>query len=134
MAAAIKVLLADDDPLFLESLQALIDRQPELSVVATARNGIEALELTERLGPDAVVVDLHMPLLDGVATLQRLRSDHPLLCVIVLTGDSDSALHRAAMAAGADGVLEKHELARGLVDRLAGLRGQDGSSSGEGRT
>jgi DNA-binding NarL/FixJ family response regulator len=118
-AGSIKVLLADDDPLFLESLQALIDRQPELSVVATANDGVEALELADSLDPDAVVVDLHMPLLDGVSTLTRLRHDHPNLCLIVLTGDSDPNLHAAATEAGADAVLEKHEMARALVDRLA---------------
>jgi DNA-binding NarL/FixJ family response regulator len=121
-AGSIKVLLADDDPLFLESLQALIDRQPELAVVATAADGVEALELADTLEPDAVVVDLHMPLLDGVSTLMRLRHDHPNLCLIVLTGDSDPKLHAAATEAGADAVLEKHEMARALVDRLAAGR------------
>jgi DNA-binding NarL/FixJ family response regulator len=100
-------------------LQALIDRQPELSVVATANDGLEALELADSLTPDAVVVDLHMPLLDGVSTLTRLRRDHPNLCLIVLTGDADPKLHAAATEAGADAVLEKHEMARALVDRLA---------------
>jgi DNA-binding NarL/FixJ family response regulator len=121
-AGSIKVLIADDDPLFLESLQALIDRQPELAVVATAGDGLEALELADTLEPDAVVVDLHMPLLDGVSTLTRLRHDHPNLCLIVLTGDSDPKLHAAATEAGADAVLEKHEMARALVDRLAAGR------------
>jgi DNA-binding NarL/FixJ family response regulator len=121
-AGSIKVLLADDDPLFLESLQALIDRQPELAVVATAGNGVEALELADALEPDAVVVDLHMPLLDGVSTLTRLRHDHPNVCLIVLTGDADPKLHEAATDAGADAVLEKHEMARALVDRLAAGR------------
>lgn len=123
-AGPIKVLLADDDELFLESIQALIDRQPELSVIATARNGLEAIELAETLGPDAVVVDLHMPLLDGVTAVARLRQDHPHLCLIVLTGDSDEKLHRAAETAGADAVLEKHEMARGLVDRLVDRPGR----------
>ena len=118
----IKVLLADDDDLFVESLKALVDRQPELDVVATARNGLEAIELADELDPDAVVVDLHMPLLDGMSALARLRRDHPHLCVIVLTGDSDAAIHQAAQEAGADAVLEKHEIARALVDRLAQIR------------
>jgi two-component system response regulator DesR len=121
-AGPIKVLLADDDELFLESIQALVLRQPELDVVARARNGLEAIEVAARLLPDAAVIDLHMPLLDGITTLGRLRRDHPHLCLIVLTGDSDPALHRAAVEAGADAVLEKHEMARGLVDRLANAR------------
>ena len=124
----IKVLLADDDDLFVESLTALIDPQPELDVVATAKNGLEAIELADALDPDAVVVDLHMPLLDGVSALTRLRRDHPHLCVIVLTGDSDAALHRAAEDAGADAVLEKHEMARALVDRLAQIRDRSSTS------
>jgi DNA-binding NarL/FixJ family response regulator len=115
----IKVLLADDDELFLESLRTLIEGQPELSVVAAARNGLEAIELADRMSPDAVVIDLHMPLVDGVTAVARLRHDHPSLCLIVVTGDADRALHLAAVAAGADDVLEKHELARGLVERLA---------------
>jgi DNA-binding NarL/FixJ family response regulator len=121
-AAPIRVLLADDDGLFLESLKALIDRQPELEVVAAAENGLQAIELAAALDIDAVVVDLHMPLLDGVTAVSRLRQDNPNLCLIVLTGDSDAQLHRAATEAGADAVLEKHELARGLVDRLAAAR------------
>jgi len=118
----IKVLVADDDELFVGSLRELIDRQPELEVVGEAHNGLEAIDLTDNLDPDAVVIDLHMPLLDGVTAVARLRHDHPNLCLIVLTGDSDAALHRAAIDAGADGVLEKHEMARVLVDRLASFR------------
>jgi DNA-binding NarL/FixJ family response regulator len=121
-AAPIKVLLADDDELFLESLKALIDRQPELEVVAAAENGLQAIELAAALDIDAVVVDLHMPLVDGVTAVSRLRQDNPSLCLIVLTGDSDTQLHRAATEAGADAVLEKHEMARALVDRLAAAR------------
>jgi DNA-binding NarL/FixJ family response regulator len=122
MDGKIKVLLADDDALFLESLRGLIDGQPDLSVVAAASNGLEAIELADELAPDAVVVDLHMPLVDGVTAVARLRRDHPSLCLIVVTGDADRSLHQAAVAAGADGVLEKHELARGLIKRLASAR------------
>lgn len=115
----IKVLVADDDPVFVESLRELIDRQPELEVVGAARNGLEAIDLADNLDVDAVVVDLHMPLLDGITAVARLRRDHPNLCLIVLTGDADAKLHRAASEAGADAVLEKREMAQGLIDRLA---------------
>ena len=118
----IKVLLADDDELFLESLRTLIEGQPELSVVAAAHNGLEAIELADQMSPDAVVIDLHMPVVDGVTAVARLRRDHPSLCLIVVTGDADRSLHQAAVTAGADGVLEKHELERRLVERLAEAR------------
>ena len=118
----IRVLIADDDAGFRHSLQELIDRQPELSVIGAAENGLEAIELADRLEPDAVVLDLHMPLLDGVSATARLRRDHPSVCLIALTGDEEAALHRAVRDAGADDVLLKNELLEGLLDRLATVR------------
>jgi DNA-binding NarL/FixJ family response regulator len=120
--SSIRVLIADDDDGFRHSLQELIDRQPELNVIGAAGDGLEAIELADRLGPDAVVLDLHMPLLDGVTAAARLRRDHPSLCLIALTGDEAPALHRAARDAGADEVLLKSELLEGLLDRLATVR------------
>ena len=121
-AARIRVLIADDDGSFRSALQKLIDRQPELAVVAAASNGLEAIELAENLSPDAVVIDLHMPLLDGVTAAARLRHDHPNVCLIALTGDDAPKLHDAVKDAGADGVLLKSELVEGLVERLASVR------------
>jgi DNA-binding NarL/FixJ family response regulator len=118
-ATAIKVLLADDDDVFASSLRALIDRQPELSVVGVAPHGLAAIELVDELDPDAVVMDLHMPLLDGVSAVARLRRDHPHLCLIALTGDETPALHRAVSDAGADGVMLKTEMLEQLIERLA---------------
>jgi DNA-binding NarL/FixJ family response regulator len=119
----IRVLIADDDRSYLESLHDLIDRQPELAVVGEATDGLEAIELAENLDPDAVVIDLHMPLLDGVTAAARLRADHPNLCLIALTGDEAPALHQAVRDAGADEVLLKTELVEGLLERLAAVRG-----------
>jgi DNA-binding NarL/FixJ family response regulator len=118
----IRVLIADDDGGFLSSLQELIDRQPELTVVGAAQDGLEAIELVEEVGPDAVVLDLHMPLLDGVTAAARLRRDHPSLCLIALTGDEAPALHQAVREAGADEVLLKNDLVDGLLNRLAAAR------------
>ncbi|HVD49531.1 MAG TPA: response regulator transcription factor [Gaiellaceae bacterium] len=118
----IRVLIADDDGGFLRSLHELIDRQPELCVIGMAADGLEAIELAEHLDPDAVVLDVHMPLLDGVTAAARLRRDHPNLCLIALTGDEAPALHRAIREAGADEVLLKSELVEGLLERLASAR------------
>ena len=122
MNGRLKVLIADDDRLFLASLRALIDRQPELAVVASARNGLEAIEFAESVHPDAAVIDLHMPLLDGVTAVARLRKDHPSLCLIALTGDPDTELHEAVREAGADAVLQKGELVDTLVERLSAVK------------
>ena len=121
-ANSIRVLVADDDRSFLVSLRELIDRQPELEVVATAVDGLQAIELAEMLNPDAVVIDVHMPLLDGVSAAARLRHDHPSIGLIALTGDDAPALHRAVLEAGADEVLLKTEIVGVLVERLTGAR------------
>src|SRR5213595_1354899 len=118
----IRVLLADDDSIFVESLRPLIEEQPELAVVGAAADGLAAIELAEELHPDAIVIDLHMPLLDGVTAVARLRRDHPSMCVIALTGDTHPALHRAVTEAGADAVLLKEEFVDVLVERLAAAR------------
>jgi DNA-binding NarL/FixJ family response regulator len=116
--AQIRVLLVDDDEGFLASLSELVERQPELSVAGAVTDGLAALELVDRDEPDAVVIDLHMPLLDGVSTVARLRHDRPSLCLIAITGDDAPALTRAAKDAGADDVLLKQELVNGLISRL----------------
>ena len=121
-AGTIRVLLADDDQPFLEALSPLIERQPELAVVGVALDGLAAIELADELEPDAVVIDLHMPRLDGVSAVARLRRDHPSMCVIALTGDEHAALHRAVSEAGADAVLVKNEFLDVLIDRLAAAR------------
>jgi DNA-binding NarL/FixJ family response regulator len=114
----IRVLIADDDWAFRDSLRELIERQPELSVVGAAADGLQAIDLAENLDPDAVVIDLHMPLLDGVTAAARLRRDHPNVCLIALTGDEAPALHRAVCDAGADEVLLKAEFVDRLIERI----------------
>jgi DNA-binding NarL/FixJ family response regulator len=121
-SAPVRVLLADDDSAFLESLQPLIEHQPELTVIGTAADGLAAIELADALAPDAVVIDLHMPLVDGVTAVARLRKDHPSLCLIALTGDPATELHRAVTEAGADAVLQKGDLVDTLVDRLHAVK------------
>ncbi len=122
LCGAVRVLLADDDVAFVNALRPLIDQQPELTVVAAAHDGLAAIELADQTEPDAVVIDLHMPLLDGVTAVARLRRDRPHLCLIALTGDPDGELHRAVTEAGADVVLLKTEFVDKLVERLTAVR------------
>jgi DNA-binding NarL/FixJ family response regulator len=117
----ITVVLADDDRGFVESLRGIVD-EPRLAVVGVAGDGLEALELVDELAPEAVVIDLHMPRLDGVSALARMRQDHPRLCLIAITADAAPELHRAAEEAGADAVLMKDELPDELSDRIVAAR------------
>jgi DNA-binding NarL/FixJ family response regulator len=122
VAVPVRVLLVDDDLDFLESLRPLIEHQPVLTVAGTAGNGLDAIELADELEPDAVVIDLHMPIVDGVTAVARLRKDHPNLCLIALTGDPTPELHQAVSEAGADAVLMKGDLVDSLVQRLRAVR------------
>jgi two-component system nitrate/nitrite response regulator NarL len=118
----IQVLLADDDEGFLDSLRTLIEQQQGFAVVGTATDGLGAIELVDELDPHAAVIDLHMPLLDGVSAVARMRRDHPNLCLIALTGDEAPELHQAVKESGADEVLLKNELVETLVERIAATR------------
>jgi DNA-binding NarL/FixJ family response regulator len=123
--APVNVVLVDDDRQFMEGLRTIVEQQPELFVVGVAENGLQAIELVDELTPAAVVIDLHMPLLDGVSAVARMRNDHPSLRLIALTGDGTSELHQAVADAGADAVLLKHDIFDELGDRIAAaLRGQ----------
>src|SRR2546421_11636049 len=96
----IRVLLADDDELFLESLRPLVEGQEGLEVVATAGDGLAAIELVDELGPDAVVMDLHMPLLDGVTAGTRPRRRPPHPCPVGVTGAHAPEPHPGGDRAG----------------------------------
>jgi two-component system response regulator DesR len=127
MAAAdgrglIRVLIADDDERYLDSLRLLVEGQPELRVVAQATDGLGAIEAADKYDIDAAVIDIHMPLVDGVTAVARLRRDHPHLCLIAITGDREPRLLRAVKEAGADAVLLKEELVETLIERLSTVK------------
>ena len=121
-SAPVRVLIADDEHGFLQALRPLLEHQPELTVVGEASDGLAAIELVDELQPDAVVIDLHMPLVDGVTAVARMRKDHPTLCLIALTGDPAQELHDAVTEAGADAVLLKGDLVGTLFERLAAVK------------
>jgi DNA-binding NarL/FixJ family response regulator len=118
----INVVLVDDDSGFVEGLRVMVDEQPRLSVIGVACDGLEAIELVDELAPEAVVIDLHMPRLDGVSAVARMRQDHPSLCLIAITGDQAPELHQAVEEAGADAVMLKHTLEDELADRIVAAR------------
>jgi DNA-binding NarL/FixJ family response regulator len=101
----IRVLIADDHPVVRQGLRTFLDLQEDISVVGEAGDGAEAVELVERLTPDVLLLDLKMPVLDGLATLGRLAGSATR--VVVLTSVSDRADVAPAMRAGAAGFLYK---------------------------
>jgi DNA-binding NarL/FixJ family response regulator len=103
----IKILLADDQALFREGLHLLLSTQPDFEVVAEATNGEEALQLAHKFRPQIVLMDMRMPILNGVEATRRLRETQPDCRVIVLTTFDDDALVFEGLRAGAVGFLLK---------------------------
>jgi DNA-binding NarL/FixJ family response regulator len=119
------VLIADDQALFREALRTLLGVRNEVEVVAEAANGDEALDRSAELQPDVVLMDLHMPVLDGVAATKRLRVAQPEVRVLVLTTFDDDEDVFAAIRAGAVGYLLKDVSSERLVEAvLAAARGE----------
>ena len=102
-----RVVIADDHPVFRRGLKALLDGEDGLSVVGEAADGLEVQHDLDRLEPDVVVMDLHMPGLGGVDAAKRILEALPSLGVLVLTMHEDDELVFAAMKAGARGYLVK---------------------------
>src|SRR5579862_2522381 len=100
-------MLADDHPMMREGIAALIARRPDMNVVAEANNGREAVELYRQHRPDVVLMDLQMPVMDGVEAIQTIRAEFPTARIIVLTTyDGDEDIYRS-LYAGAVGYLLK---------------------------
>ncbi|MER6085715.1 response regulator transcription factor [Streptomyces sp. NPDC001833] len=104
---SIKVLVADDQQVVRRGLVLLLDMIEGIEVVGAARDGAEALDLAERLRPDVVLMDLSMPVLDGVAATAELSRILPAVGVLILTTYVDDASVLPALAAGARGYLTK---------------------------
>jgi len=114
----IRVLVVDDQALFREALVALLAVQAGIDVVGEAANGQEAIEAVGRLRPDVVLMDLRMPVLDGVGATRRLRVDHPGVRVLALTTFDGDAEVFPALRAGAVGYLLKDATTERLVEAV----------------
>ncbi|GFN31571.1 response regulator [Paenibacillus xylaniclasticus] len=114
----IRLLLADDHAMVRKGLQMFLSMQTDLQVIGEAANGQEAIDRTAELLPDMILMDLHMPVLDGIEVTKRLKQSHPDIKVIVLTSFSDEDHVLPAIRAGAKGYLlkdiEPDELVRAI--------------------
>ena len=121
----IRVLVADDQALFREALMTLLEMQPGIEVVGEAGNGDEAVRRSAELRPDVVLMDLRMPVLDGIGATARLRVEQSDVRVLALTTFDDDEEVFAALRAGAVGYLLKDVTSTRLVEALdAAARGE----------
>ena len=113
----IHIVLADDHALIRNSLSRMLATQPDFEVVGIASDGQEALELVREHSPDVVLMDLHMPVLDGVAAIGVVTRDHPDVAVIALSAFEEPTQVTAALEAGRAGLPHQRCRARGAVRR-----------------
>ena len=114
----IRILLVDDQPLFREGLRTLLSVHADFEVVGEAGNGEEAIRLARSLRPSVVLMDLQMPVLDGVAATRRLHQEQPECRVIVLTTFDDDEMVFDGLRAGAVGYLLKDAPSEKLAEAI----------------
>ena len=114
----LKVLVVDDDALIRDSLSLILDMEEDFQVTGTATNGQEALELCGRLQPDLVLMDVRMPVMDGVMGTRRIREQYPHVKMVILTTFKDEAYITEALKHGASGYILKSQPAESIVETL----------------
>jgi DNA-binding NarL/FixJ family response regulator len=114
----IKVLIVDDQRLMLGAIRACLEQDEDVDVVGETDTGENVLPLVGQIAPDAVLLDVRMPGMDGLAVLERLRSQYPSVAVVMLSGIDDPALVRGALERGAAAFVLKHVAPRDLASAI----------------
>jgi two-component system response regulator NreC len=114
----LRILLADDHIVVRTGLRALLERQPNLEVVGESENGRETVELVASLGPDVVVMDVAMPVLNGIEATKTIVTQRPATAVVILSMHADESYVMRALKAGARGYLLKDSAAADLITAI----------------
>ena len=114
----LRILLADDHIVMRTGLRALLERQPNLEAVGESENGRETVELVASLGPDVVVMDVAMPVLNGIEATKTIVTQRPATAVVILSMHADESYVMRALKAGARGYLLKDSAAVDLISAI----------------
>ncbi len=114
----IRVLLVDDDKLICESLKILLELQSDLAVTGTCKNGEEALALVKDQVVDVVLMDIRMPVMDGVRATKAMKEVHPGLKIILLTTFKEDEYIKEAVAHGAEGYILKSQSSDTIIESI----------------
>jgi DNA-binding NarL/FixJ family response regulator len=123
-ANPVRVVIADDQRLFAEALEAILSTDARISVVGRASDGKAAVDLVIDAQPDVVLMDIAMPVMDGIAATEAIRDGAPETAVIVLTGSEAPRDVSRARAAGASGYVTKDQIAGDLLRAILDVAGR----------
>lgn len=125
--ATTRVVLADDHDVVRQGLKRLLNRVSDLEVVGEASNGLEAINMVEALQPDVLLLDIEMPVLDGIEVARRLQEEDHKVHILVLSAYDDREYIRALLEIGVSGYLVKGEAPNKIVEAIRGVaNGQKG--------
>jgi len=120
----VRVLIADDHRMFAQALEAILATDNRLEVAGHAADGAEAVRLALKARPDVILMDIAMPLMDGLQATKQIRKQWPTACVLMLTGSNSRTDVDRAREAGAAGYVTKERIAAELIDAILEIGGR----------
>ncbi len=117
----VRVILADDNQAIRKRIKKILDRVNNIEVIGEAENGVEALRLTQELRPDMLLLDVEMPLLDGIEVTRQLSKQHNKVPILVLSAYNNRDYIREMLANGVSGYLVKEEAPDRIIEAILGI-------------
>lgn len=114
----VRIMIADDHPLIRQALRNVIEKEPDFEVIAEAGNGEEAVKLSGELSPDVVIMDIAMPILNGVEATKQIKILYPKVSILILTVHTDIESIFSILQAGASGYLTKTVFGNEIIHTL----------------
>lgn len=124
MMKRIRVLLVDDQREVRRGLRMRLELEPDIDVVGEAADGAAAVSAMPLVEPDVALMDVEMPVMDGITATERICSGHPGCAVVVLSLHDDAATRLRAKTAGARAFVAKHQIGEALLDAIRGAAGR----------
>ena len=116
----ISVLVVDDHPIVRRGLIAEINMNQDMRVIGEAKNGLEAIDMAERLNPNVILMDIVMPEMDGISATKTILASHPAIKILILTSFTDEEQIFSAITSGAHGFIYKDQHPDKVLDAIKG--------------